>query len=547
MDIAKGIFNLGKDLAANGANFGAAGTWLAGIGDGFLAWSKSASARRDVQGFMKFLHDEGPVVKGILKDLGTILPGIFAGATTIGTLELQALGDFLHLVANLPKGWQKPLTEFAGAMLLLSKIGVVKVGLKFVGLEALAAALPAAAGPMAAAGAAMAAGVVLKFREDLKNSIPALGHDLANVFTGLGGFAATGAAGLADMIASHFEKPVRAGWAALGRYLAASAARTWHDIMDSLHALAGDARATWDMIWRNTVTRTQHGIHDVVGWFHTLSGRAIDALFGLGHRLAAFASAAMGEMWNGIKRVGANIVGWFGGFVSKIVGFFSRLLHHSPTGDFYHMGRNMMEGLAMGLKDHAHLVANAASGVSGALGGDALANQALARRIFPWGAAQWPSFVSLVMAESGFNRFARNPSSGAYGIPQALPPSKLPFAGQAAGGSHAGPQLGWMFNYIAGRYGTPANAWAHEVASHWYGSGFHGWFSKPTLIGVGERGRERVDIFPAQAGTGRGGGGTVTVRFDFSGSHNHQLADIIRQAVRVQGGGDVQIALGSSH
>ena len=107
----------------------------------------------------------------------------------------------------------------------------------------------------------------------------------------------------------------------------------------------------------------------------------------------------------------------------------------------------------------------------GAVGGDALANQALARRMFPWGASQWFPFVELVMAESGFNRFARNPSSGAYGIAQALPPTKYPFAGQAAGGSHAGAQLAWMFSYIAGRYGTPAAAWAHEVSAHWYDQG----------------------------------------------------------------------------
>lgn len=108
---------------------------------------------------------------------------------------------------------------------------------------------------------------------------------------------------------------------------------------------------------------------------------------------------------------------------------------------------------------------------SGALGGGAAANEALARRMFPWPASQWPPFFNLEMAEAGFNRFARNPSSGAYGIPQALPESKLPFAGQAAGGSHAGPQLSWMFGYIGGRYGNPAGAWAHEQAYHWYGRG----------------------------------------------------------------------------
>ena len=51
----------------------------------------------------------------------------------MGTLELQALGDFLNLVAKLPKDWQKGLTEAAGALLLLSKLGVIKVGIKLAG------------------------------------------------------------------------------------------------------------------------------------------------------------------------------------------------------------------------------------------------------------------------------------------------------------------------------------------------------------------------------------------------------------------------------
>lgn len=72
---------------------------------------------------------------------------------------------------------------------------------------------------------------------------------------------------------------------------------------------------------------------------------------------------------------------------------------------------------------------------------------------------------------SGWNRFAKNPSSGAYGIPQALPESKLPPAGQASGGSHAGPQISWMHDYMAGRYGGPGGAAAHERSAGWYAGG----------------------------------------------------------------------------
>jgi hypothetical protein len=121
--------------------------------------------------------------------------------------------------------------------------------------------------------------------------------------------------------------------------------------------------------------------------------------------------------------------------------------------------------------------AAAGSGVSGAgpTGGDAGANKALAQKMFPWPASQWPAFNTLEMHEAGYDRFARNSSSGAYGIPQALPPTKMPFAAQAAGGSHAGPQLSWMFAYIRSAYGTPGNAWAkyyqHPGGVGWYDRG----------------------------------------------------------------------------
>ncbi len=107
---------------------------------------------------------------------------------------------------------------------------------------------------------------------------------------------------------------------------------------------------------------------------------------------------------------------------------------------------------------------------------------------------------------SGWNRLARNPSSGAYGIPQALPPGKM---GAAANPplSSAAAQINWGLGYIKGRYGSPAAAEAHERAFNWYGKGLQGGiFTQPTLIGVGERGPERVDISPAGS---RGGGITI--------------------------------------
>ena len=68
--------------------------------------------------------------------------------------------------------------------------------------------------------------------------------------------------------------------------------------------------------------------------------------------------------------------------------------------------------------------------------------------------------------ESGWRTNARN-SSGAYGIPQALPGSKMASAG-ANWATDARTQIAWGLDYIKSRYGSPCGAWAHSQSSGWY-------------------------------------------------------------------------------
>ena len=62
---------------------------------------------------------------------------------------------------------------------------------------------------------------------------------------------------------------------------------------------------------------------------------------------------------------------------------------------------------------------------------------------------------------------ATNPSSGAYGIPQSLPASKMASAG-ADWQTNPATQIAWGLGYIQGRYGSPCGAWAHSQAHNWY-------------------------------------------------------------------------------
>ncbi len=86
---------------------------------------------------------------------------------------------------------------------------------------------------------------------------------------------------------------------------------------------------------------------------------------------------------------------------------------------------------------------------------------------YGWGDDQFGCLVSLWNKESGWNYQASNPSSGAYGIPQALPGSKMGSAG-SDWQTNPATQIAWGLGYIDGRYGSPCGAWGHSQSVGWY-------------------------------------------------------------------------------
>jgi hypothetical protein len=89
---------------------------------------------------------------------------------------------------------------------------------------------------------------------------------------------------------------------------------------------------------------------------------------------------------------------------------------------------------------------------------------------FGWDVGQYPPLNSLWTRESGWNVHATNPTSGAYGIPQALPANKMAAAGRDWRDNPA-TQIRWGLGYIRSRYGSPAAAWAHSQRWNWYDDG----------------------------------------------------------------------------
>lgn len=126
---------------------------------------------------------------------------------------------------------------------------------------------------------------------------------------------------------------------------------------------------------------------------------------------------------------------------------------------------------------------------SGPLTGD---HRALMRRAgIP---ASWFDAINFIVThESGWRVNATNPSSGAYGLPQALPGSKMASAG-SDWRTNPVTQLKWMKGYV-GRYGGGPGAAAFWKSHHWYANG--GWSDKPSIFGE-VHGEPELAVNPAR-------------------------------------------------
>ncbi|MFC2779301.1 MULTISPECIES: G5 domain-containing protein [Actinomyces] len=114
--------------------------------------------------------------------------------------------------------------------------------------------------------------------------------------------------------------------------------------------------------------------------------------------------------------------------------------------------------------------ATSAPAASSGAGTDPDGAKAIARSMLAshgWGDSEFTCLESLWTRESGWNYQAENASSGAYGIPQALPGTKM---SEVADDWATNPatQITWGLNYISGRYGSPCSAWAHSESVGWY-------------------------------------------------------------------------------
>lgn len=93
--------------------------------------------------------------------------------------------------------------------------------------------------------------------------------------------------------------------------------------------------------------------------------------------------------------------------------------------------------------------------------------QQMAADIYGWTGVQFSCLDNLWTRESNWRTEAGNKSSGAYGIPQSLPGSKMSAYG-ADWRTNPATQIRWGLAYIKSRYATPCGAWSHFTSHNWY-------------------------------------------------------------------------------
>jgi phage-related protein len=169
---------------------------------------------------------------------------------------------------------------------------------------------------------------------------------------------------------------------------------------------------------------------------------------------------------------------------------------------------------------------------TGSTSGSAQATAKMMLKNYGWALDQWPSLQKLWQGESGWNYKATNPSSGAYGIPQALPASKMASAG-SDWKTNASTQIKWGEGYIKSVYGTPASAYSKWLgrSPHWYWRGTQSAY--PGMGVVGEhgpeimrmRGGERITPLDLSGRNNAGSGGANVTMTVYAPGATHAVVD----------------------
>jgi phage-related protein len=408
----------------------------------------------------------------VLHNLAVAFGALSGGA---GNFAAGVIGGLVKLSAAFASWAQnKGPGALSGLMDTIRKLGPGVLSL----ITSLAAAVPALAQglfPLAPVSLALATSLAKLIKNTPPGVITAIAVAFVAWTVAAKGLMAAGALGDAWKAVVKFSAVTKG--ATIAETIAAAATRAWGLAMDALPWVALAAavvtvavliikyhKQIWAFVQRvwDDILAVIRGVWNWIKGHWPLLLEIITGPFGL-------AVVFIARHWTTIKDGARAVIGFFRDAWQGIAH-----LMEAP----FQAAVKVIKGIWKTILGFWHTITSLGGGGGPVPGGRGhgmgpTANSQLAKRIMPaWSTgANWAAWNAVATRESGWNNFALNQSSGAYGIPQALPPTKMPFAAQAAGGSDAATQIGWMVRYMAGRYGGPQGAWAHEVATGWYDSG----------------------------------------------------------------------------
>jgi phage-related protein len=267
--------------------------------------------------------------------------------------------------------------------------------------------------------------------------------------------------------------------------------RNWPLLLSILTGPIGAAVIYIIRHWSSLLSGIKSAWNAVIGWFAAIPGRILHAAGNLGRTLYNKGRSVIQGLWDGMLSLFKSVASWFGSLPGK---FLHLLGIASPPPWAIQAGRHIMGGLLGGMRQKWGPASKFISGLGPAIASTSaqMTGKAMAAA-YGWTGRQWKALFSLWMGESGWRANAYNPASGATGIPQALPGSKMASAG-ADWRTNAVTQIRWGLRYIKAVYGTPLRAYQMWLARspHWYQRG--SWNVPVTGPAVVHRGEM---IFPA--------------------------------------------------
>lgn len=298
--------------------------------------------------------------------------------------------------------------------------------------------------------------------------------------------------------------------------------QNWPYLLGILTGPIGMAAVAIIKNWSKITSAAKAAFNAVVSFFRSVPSRITGAIGNIGSLLYRKGKDVVQGFFNGLLYVWNKVTGWIKGLAGWIKA------HKGPLSLDMKLlepaGRALMHGLKVGLlggfepiKDivsgAAGTIRNGFSGLFGTIGGalgikvegpssSAMAYaKAMLKSSYNWGADQWPALYNLWNGESGWRWNAKNPSSGAYGIPQALPASKMASFGSDYLTNPA-TQINWGLNYIANRYGSPSAAFSAWLSRspHWYDSG--GVLKPGLTLAMNGTGHDEYVVNPGKTGSG---------------------------------------------